>query len=124
MSSSYIFLRDVRLYARHGVAAQETVVGSEFAVDLRIGYNWERAMQTDDVRDTLSYADVYEVVKREMAVPSRLVEHVAWRVAEALGAAFPAITSIDLRLTKLNPPMGADCRGAGVEIHLINDKTR
>ena len=58
-----------------------------------------------------------------MAVPSQLLEHVAGRIAKAIEAAFPQITSIDLVLTKLNPPMGAHSDGASVEIHLINDKT-
>lgn len=123
LESSYIFLRDVRFYARHGVSPQETAVGACFIVNLRLGYCVGRAMQTDDVADTISYADAYEVVKREMSQPLRLVEHVAGRVAEALQAAFPAVTTIDLSIAKANPPMGADCAGAGVEIHLINDKT-
>ncbi len=124
IESSYVSLRELRFHARHGVSPQETVVGADFIVSLRLGYNIERAMITDDVRDTLSYADVYEVVKREMAVPSKLLEHVAGRIADALLLAFPAIISVDLSVTKVNPPMGAHCLGAGVEIHLINNKTR
>lgn len=121
IQSSYITLRGVRMHARHGVLPQETVVGADFIVDVRVGYNVERAIVTDDVRDTLSYADIYDIVKREMARPSRLVEHVAGRMGEALLKAFPAIVSVDLSVTKVNPPMGACCDGAGVEIHLIND---
>ncbi len=117
LSSSFIILRDLRFHARHGVAPQETAVGADFIVSLRLGYDVSRAMLTDDVAHTLSYADAYEVVRREMAQPSRLVEHVAGRIASALQAAFPALTSIDIVLTKVNPPMGADCLGAGVEAH-------
>lgn len=124
IESGYVILRDVRIHACHGVAPQEAVVGSDFIIDLRIGYDLGRAMQTDDVVDTISYADVFEVVKREMSVPSRLVEHVAGRIGDALFAAFPGILSVDLRVTKVNPPMGACCLGAGVEVHLINNKTR
>ena len=75
-------------------------------------------METDDVADTLNYAQLYELVRREMDQPSNLLEHVAGRIVKAVNTAFPAVTSIDLKLTKLNPPMGADCRGAGVEIHV------
>ena len=60
----------------------------------------------------------------EMRQPSNLLEHVAGRIAHAVQTAIPEVLSIDLKLTKCNPPMGADCAGAGVEIHLINDKTR
>lgn len=120
---SFIFLRDVRLRAFHGVDPQETAVGGDFVVNLRVGYDFSRAMATDDVSDTLSYADLYDIVKREMGVPSKLLEHVAGRIAAAVVEYCPAIRSVDLTVTKVNPPMGADCGGAGVEIHLINDKT-
>lgn len=121
--SGYIRLEGLRIHAFHGVLPQERQVGADFRIELRVGYPLTEAMQSDDVRDTLNYAELYEIVRGEMAVPSQLLEHVAGRIAKAVGAAFPLVTSIDLVLTKLNPPMGADCDGASVEIHLINDKT-
>ena len=123
IESSYISLRNVRFHAFHGLMPQEGRVGADFLVNLRVGYPLGKAMQSDEVGDTLDYAALYALVKAEMAVPSKLLEHVAGRIVSAIEAAFPPVTSIDLELTKLNPPMGADCDGAGVEIHLINDKT-
>ena len=114
----YIYLRDVRFYAYHGVLSQESRVGGWFTVTLRVGVDMSRAAETDDVNDTVSYAALYELLKREMAVPSKLLEHVAGRIVRAIGQKFPQITSIDLWLIKENPPMGADCQGAGVEIHV------
>lgn len=122
--TSYIRLNDVRFHAFHGVLPQEKTVGGDFVVSMRLGYDISRAMESDDVADTLNYAEVYELVRREMSIPSNLLEHVAGRIVLAVLSAFPAVTSIDLELTKENPPMGADCKGAGVEIHLINDKTQ
>ena len=123
ITSSYISLRNVRFYAFHGVMPQERRVGADFLVNLRVGYPLEKAMQSDEVGDTLNYAALYEVVKTEMMQPSHLLEHVAGRIVSAIEKQFPLVTSIDLELTKQNPPIGADCDGAGVEIHLINDKT-
>jgi dihydroneopterin aldolase len=123
ITSSYIILRNVRFHAFHGVMPQERKVGADFLVNLRVGYPLEQVMQSDEVGDTLNYAALYEVVKAEMMQPSNLLEHVAGRIAEAIVKHFSQVTSIDLELTKQNPPMGADCDGAGVEIHLINDKT-
>ena len=122
ITSSYISLRNVRFHAFHGVMPQERKVGADFLVNLRVGYPLEQAMQSDEVSDTLNYAALYEVVKAEMMQPSNLLEHVAGRIADAVVKRFPQVTSIDLDLTKQNPPMGADCDGAGVEIHLIHDK--
>ena len=123
ITASYIHLRNVRFHAFHGVMPQERRVGADFLVNLRVGYPLEKSMQSDEVADTLNYAALYAVVREEMMTPSNLLEHVAGRIADAVIKAFPQVTSIDLELTKENPPMGADCDGAGVEIHLINDKT-
>lgn len=123
IKDSYIELQDVRFHAFHGVMPQEGRVGADFLVSVRVGIAFEKAMQSDDVEDTLNYAELYQLVQREMAIPSKLLEHVAGRIVKAIGKDFPDVTSIDLKLTKLNPPMGADCAGASVEIHLINDKT-
>ena len=123
-NSSYIFINNLRLYAFHGVLPQERRVGGEYSVTLRVHYNIMRALETDDVADTLNYAELCQLVQREMSVPSRLLEHVAGRIARSVFARCPEATGLDLWLTKLNPPMGADCDGAGVEIHLINDKTQ
>lgn len=121
LQSSYIYLNGIRFHASHGVMPQERTVGADFVVDVRVGYDITHAMLTDDVDNTVSYADVFEVVKREMKRPSGLLEHVAGRIGEALFTEFPVLASVDLSVTKCNPPMGADCRGAGVEVHLTRD---
>ena len=113
----YILLRDLRFHAFHGVLPQERLVGGNFVVDLRVGYSLAQAMTSDRVDDTLNYASLYALVEREMQQPSSLLEHVAGRIAQAIAKTFPEALSIDLTLTKQNPPMGADCKGAGVEMH-------
>ena len=116
LTAGYIHLRQVRFHAFHGVMPQERQVGADFVLDLKVGYPLQQAMQSDEVADTLNYAALYELVAREMQQPSNLLEHVAGRMADAICQAFPQVSSIDLKLTKLNPPMGADCEGAGVEV--------
>ena len=123
MKSSYILLENVKFHAFHGVLPQERKVGNDYQVSLRIGYDISRAMVSDDVNDTLNYAEVYQLLSQEMSVPSALLERVAGRIGDRLFRKFPAIQSIDLTIIKVNPPMGADSEGAGVEVHLINDKT-
>ena len=122
LTEGYVILKDVRFHAFHGVMPQETKVGADFIVNLRIGYPLEQAMESDEVGDTLNYAEVYDLVKQEMKQPSKLLEHVAGRIVQTISKHFPSLTSIDLTKMKQNPPMGADVEGAGVEIHLINDK--
>ena len=112
-----IFLDDVRFHAFHGVMPQERAVGADFTVSLRVEYDFVKAAESDDLTDTISYADLYEVVKAEMVKPSQLLEHVAMRIVKAIMAKWSQVIALDIKLTKDNPPMGADCKGAGVEIH-------
>ncbi|MBQ7419999.1 MAG: dihydroneopterin aldolase [Prevotella sp.] len=123
VESGYVFLKEVRFHAFHGVMPQERKVGADFLLSLRIGYDFSKALVSDEVCDTLNYAEVYALVRQEMETPSALLEHVVGRIANSLLRQFPQVSSIDIKLTKQNPPMGADCEGAGVELHLINDKT-
>jgi len=123
IQSSYIYLKNLRFHACHGVLPQERIIGNEYEVSLRVQYPMETAMLSDDVEDTLNYADVFKVVQQEMQVPSNLLERVAYRIADRLFRKYRTIQAIDLKLTKLNPPMGAEGQGAGIELHLTNDKT-
>ncbi len=116
VQSNRLLLRDVRLFAFHGVLEQERAVGAYYTLNVAVDTDFSRAMATDELEGTISYADIYEVVKREMTVPSQLLEHVAGRICTAIFNTFPAATRIQLDIIKENPPMGADCRGAGVAI--------
>lgn len=123
LMSSKIYLRNVRFHAFHGVLPQEGIVGNDYLVNLVLDYDFSSAMKTDDFQGTLNYAEVYQKVREEMAVPSKLLEHVAGRIAHRLFSDFPEIQKLQLSITKVNPPMGADSDGAGVEVVLTNDKT-
>ena len=114
LTESYICLHEVRFYAFHGVMPQERSVGGEFLVSVKVGCPLEKAMSSDDVADTLNYAELYELVKKEMMLPSSLLEHVMGRIVEAIEKAFPEVTSVEVKIKKVNPPMGSDSNGAEV----------
>lgn len=123
IKNSCIFLNGLRFHAFHGVMPQERLTGNDYRVDLKIDFPLETAVGSDNVDDTLNYATVYAAVKEEMDVPTQLIERVAYRIADRLFRTFKAINEVEIKVEKCNPPMGADCEGAGVELHLINDKT-
>ena len=106
----------MRFCAYHGVMEQERRVGGEYSVSLTVEADLADAARTDDVADTINYAELYELVKREMAIPSKLLEHVAARIGQRAMETFERITTLTIKVTKLNPPMGADCKGESVEI--------
>ena len=124
LTSTYILLQGLQYHAFIGVGEQEQVVCNDYVLDLRLGYPFAAAMESDVVDDTLNYADVFNVVSEVMKQPSKLLEAVAGKIVKELCARYKRLESIDLKLVKRNPPMGADCDSTGVELHLINDKTK
>ena len=117
---TYIRIEKLKIRAFHGVLDQERRTGGDFIVSLRIGYPWQQAMESDDVSDTLSYAELANIVRQEMAVSSKLLENVAQRICNAVIREYPETESVSIDIKKIAPPMSADCDGAGVRITIYN----
>ena len=117
VSKSYIFLHDIHFYAFHGVLAQEQKIGNDFRIDIKLEYDIAKACCTDNIKDTINYAEVYKIIKEEMEIPSQLLEHVSARIVNHLFEALPALSGISILLAKRNPPMGADLKEAGIEMN-------
>lgn len=113
---SFILLNELHFHAFHGVGTQEQLVGNDFVVSLKLRTDLSRAILSDEVNDTVSYADVFQSVKEEMEIPSRLLEHVAGRIIQRLFDDYSTVDEITLTLLKRNPPMNADIASAGVEV--------
>ncbi len=107
-----------RVYARHGVLPQEQCVGAYFEVSTEAETAEDIALQSDSLTDTVSYAQLAQIVEQEMHEPSRLLENVAWRIASRMLGDCPTLKSVTIRVMKQNPPMEVECQGAGVEITL------
>lgn len=106
----------MRLHAYHGVLEQERRTGNDYEVTLRVDYPADDCLVSDDVNDTLSYAILADIIREEMAVVSNLVEHVAGRIVRRITDSYPSASAVYIKLTKIAPPMHADCDGAGVEL--------
>ena len=121
MTSSYVYVKNLRIHAYHGVLPHENIVGQDFIVSARCGVDISSSMENVMLEVALDYGVLYRLIEREMAQTSQLVEHVVGRIAHCVFDEFPNVTSLDLTITKLNPPFGADCEGAGVEIHVVRE---
>lgn len=118
----HIRLEGMKFYAFHGVLPQENLVGANFYVDLKLKTDFTQAAETDELDGTVSYAEIHTAVKEEMSIPSKLLEHVCQRIARRLFNDFPTIETIDIRLSKENPPMGACAKRISVEAHYVRSK--
>ncbi len=116
INKCHISLENVVFYSYHGVMPQERKVGNSYVINLRLQADIEKAVYSDNVHDTVNYANVYNVLKEEMAIPSNLLEHVCGRIVKRIFNEFPSVNEIEIKLSKQNPPMGADIDLAGIEM--------
>lgn len=110
-----LIIEDLQVYAYHGVAQEEKVTGQMFLVSLRIGVNLERAAASDDVNDTLNYADICNDVQTVMqSGKCDLIEAAAMDIIEYLFRRYAGIVEISVMLKKPWAPMGHHLKYAAV----------
>ncbi|MBO5133599.1 MAG: dihydroneopterin aldolase [Bacteroidaceae bacterium] len=110
-----ITLENLKFYAYHGVLEQERKVGGEYTVNISLEVTKpDCAVFNDSLEGTVNYATIYQLIKMEMQQPSALLEHVAGRILEKIFTTFASVEHIEIKLCKLNPPMGAAGDGACV----------
>lgn len=113
--TSKILLEDVKIYAYHGVLPEENKIGTYYLINLEVDVDIWQATATDNLSDTISYADINAIIHEEMKIPSKLLEHVAGRIMHKINTNFPNITAIKLKITKTAPPMTGEMKGASVQ---------
>ena len=111
-----IEIEGMKFYAFHGHFEAEQIVGNEFIVDLRLETDCNKAAISDNLVDALNYQVVYEIVKREMAQPSKLLENVAKRILDSLKFQFTSIINVSVKISKMNPPMGGEIEKVSVTL--------
>lgn len=112
----HIELVNIHLYAYHGAIAQENKVGGWYTLNLRARIDSHDSIASDNLEATVNYADIYEVVRSEMQIPSKLLEHVCGRILDKLFEKFTIIGEIEISLSKDTPPMGGDRLNSSVRI--------
>ncbi len=101
-----IELKNMHFFAHHGVLEHEIIHGNNFLVTLRFSADLSVACISDDVADTANYAEVYNLVKEEMTIPSKLIENAAYRILRRVKKSFPQIDRLEVELAKMSPPVG------------------
>ncbi|UKB80447.1 dihydroneopterin aldolase [Chryseobacterium sp. MEBOG07] len=113
---SKIYLEDVRIYAYHGVLPEENIIGTYYILNVELHTDLWKAAESDDLNDTISYADINDILHKEMKIKSQLLEHVAGRMISKIRDSFPQIDYIKLKITKTAPPMEGEMKGASIEL--------
>lgn len=111
-----IELKEMEFWAYHGHFEEEQVIGNRFLLSVSVEYDISKAGSSDLLEDTLNYQELYNIIKREMAITSYLLERVASRVVDSIFEAFPKVESVSLEIAKLNPPLGGKLHSSKVTL--------
>jgi dihydroneopterin aldolase len=120
-----ISISGMEFHAFHGCFKEEQVIGNTFIVDIYLETDTSEAEISDDLKKTVNYAAVYGLVKKEMEITSKLIEHVARRILNSITLSFPQITFTELTVAKMNPPVGGKVDRVSVTLKFgSNGKTQ
>lgn len=111
-----IYVEGIKIYAYHGCFKEETLIGTNFLVDVELDVDLTKAAVSDNLNDTVNYQTVFQVIKKEMETPSKLLEHVAGRCIKSLFQQFDTIETISIKISKLNPPLGGHINAVAVKL--------
>ncbi|MBI4945549.1 MAG: dihydroneopterin aldolase [Bacteroidetes bacterium] len=111
-----ILVEGIKLYAYHGCMKEEAMIGGNYSVDVCIEADMSKPSKSDNLNDAIDYVSVSSIVKKEMAVRSKLIEHVAKRILGKLKKIFPKTGFIEVKVTKLNPPIEGEVEKVSVVV--------
>ena len=113
---SKIILENMEFQANHGVLEHEKMLGNTFLVTVVMEVHTDKAGITDLLEDTINYQLVYQSIRKQIDIPSNLIEHVAHRIAEKLMNKFMKVQGLKLTLSKMNPPLGGKVEKVSIQI--------
>ena len=111
-----IALEGLEFFAYHGVYEEEQRMGNKYSVDITVGTSFEEAALEDRIGQTIDYGTLYQIVKKEMESPAKLLETLAVRIINNVFTECPKAEEVKIAIAKYNPPIGGVCTRAKVEL--------
>lgn len=111
-----VALEGLEFHSFHGVYPHERESGNWFEVDIAVETDFSMAAANDDLQGTVNYETLFRIVKEEMDQPSKLLETVAEKIAGEVLQKIPEALSVELKISKLNPPIGGKCKKASISL--------
>ena len=115
---SLITIENMEFYAYHGHFEEEQKIGTWFSLDLTLDVDTSKAELSDELEDTVDYSAVYQVVKEQMMIPSKLLENVGRRILNTIKERFPEVKDAQLKVRKMNPPLGGKMAFVSLEFKM------
>jgi dihydroneopterin aldolase len=112
-----IKIEGMEFFAYHGCFTEESIIGTRFIVDIELSVDTSQAQSSDNLHHTVNYLSVYQTIKEQMEIRSNLLENVAHRIIDAVKHRFPLVTEANVKVSKLNPPLGGKIDRVSVTIN-------
>lgn len=111
-----IEVNGIQLYAYHGCLEEEARIGGYYKVDVRMRTDFTKAAATDELAHTIDYVQVNRIVTEEMAIRSKLIEHVGQRIVDRMYKEVRGLDALSVKVTKITPPINGDVQNVAIVI--------
>ena len=111
-----LILNNIRIYAFHGCLDEEERIGSDYIVDLELETDMSKPSKSDSLEDAVDYLKLNAIIKEEMSIRSKLLEHVAQRIIDKVLRQFSEVICVTITVAKQNPPIGGDVKEVCVRL--------
>ena len=115
--SDQIRVTGIKAFGYHGVLPHEATDGQEFIVDLLVTLDLRAASLSDDLQDTINYADLAQIAHDNIVGDRvQLIERLAGRIGEEISSAYSQITSVSVTVHKPHAPVTVDFENISVTV--------
>lgn len=111
-----VSIHDMKVYGYHGCLPEEAKIGTQYQIDIDVEFDFEKAALSDKLDETVDYVVIAKIVQEEMAIRAKLIENVVKRIHVAIKNTYPNSGLITVKLSKYNPPAGAELHSVSVTI--------
>ena len=101
-----ITVEGIRVFAYHGHLPEEAKLGAHFIVNAWVKVDTSEVERTDDLKDTVDYVKIIDIIKDQMAIRSDMIEQPSRRIVDAI-LALNKVQKVKVEVEKINPPINA-----------------
>ena len=118
-----LFIDNLEVFANHGLFEEENRLGQKCIFDIECEFNYKKAMFSDEMTDSISYADIAEVVVKTATTNTfNLLERLAGEILKNIFTEFSQIENIKLKINKPGAPIKYHFEKCGVEVKLSREE--
>ena len=118
-----LFINNLEVFANHGLFEEENKLGQKFIFDIECELNYKKAMFSDEMTDSISYADIAEVVVKTATTNTfNLLERLSGEILKNIFTEFSQIENIKLKINKPGAPIKYHFEKCGVEVKVSREE--